>query len=74
MLVRASVHFSASGLSASRMVTMTPPGRMATDSRLDRVLVLQLEVVLHLPRGERVPAQVDALGDGEDDEERDGKT
>ena len=32
--VRARVHFSAKGLAASRMVTMVPPGRMATDSRL----------------------------------------
>jgi len=35
--------------------------------------VLKLEVVFHLPGGDGVPAQVLALGDGEDDEERGGK-
>ena len=34
MLVCDKVHFKASGLAASRMVTITPPGRMAADSRL----------------------------------------
>src|SRR6266567_2924159 len=35
----------------------------------DGVLVLELEVVLHLPRGQGVLLLVLALGDGEDDEE-----
>ena len=34
VLVRESVHFRASGLEGSRIVTITPPGRIAADSRL----------------------------------------
>ena len=34
VLVRASVHFSANGFDGSRIVTITPPGRIAADSRL----------------------------------------
>ncbi len=73
VLVRAKVHFSASGLAASCMVTITPPGRMRHRLAADRVLVLQLEVILHLPCGQGMLAQVLALGDGEDDEEGGGK-
>ena len=34
-----------------------------------RVLVLELEVIFHLPRSELVQAKIAALGDGKDDEE-----
>ena len=47
-----SAHFSANGLAESRIVTTTPPGRISSASRLDSVLMLQLEVFLHLPRGQ----------------------
>ena len=36
---------------------------------IDGVLVLQLEVILHLPGGQRMSAQVHPLADGEDEKE-----
>jgi len=44
-------------------------GRIAADSRLNRVLVLQLEEILHLVCSQGMFAQVSALGDRKDNEE-----
>ncbi len=63
VLVRASVHFKRErigGVAHRHHDAAGPDGhRLAAD----RVLVLQLEVILHLPRGQGVLAQVLALGD-----------